>query len=471
LSYAYSAGGRTRVTTKDAHGSEFHTLDVFGTLRLVDTKYGTATTDDYRVAPENAVGLVGGVARVFYDRGVVLPMAGVTPLHVFFDLDDYMGSSTFVIDKDSGEIVERTTYQAYGALESDYRPDRWGAGREAFKFSGKEEDIEVGATYFGARYYNARLGRWMSADPLEIHGLGGDTNPYAYVGGHVLSSVDPFGLGEATPGEAPIIEDTVIVHGPPRGSAARSAELADQKAERGEAAAEGAQGLVVGIPLPSVIKVATGNVRIPIGCGNYVRPKGIAIVGQNAVKGAVIGALDPAGYRFLLNLAGYNVEHAVMRSAGDGPKDRSAIVGTGFLVAGAVVTGKVLAPSAVEGVVGAGETVTLYHGHQAPLVGGAFDLDVAVGLQGATTPEAGVYLTNDLVRAATQYAGPSGFVTRTQISASAAEEMMQASPIRGPRGAVQYEWVARSPEQVDLLNQSIQTLPQIQALRLWLGIP
>lgn len=115
--------------------------------------------------------------------------------------------------------------------------------------------------------------------------------------------------------------------------------------------------------------------------------------------------------------------------------------------------------------------VSMYHGHQAPLVGGAFDLEVATTLQRAGTPAPGVYLTNDLARAATQYAGPGGFVPRTQIPASAAETMMQASPIRGPGGAVQFEWVARTPGQVQLLNQSRQTLPQIQALRLWLGLP
>ncbi len=34
----------------------------------------------------------------------------------------------------------------------------------------------------------------MSADPLTIHQFGADLNPYAYVGGRVMSDVDPFGL-------------------------------------------------------------------------------------------------------------------------------------------------------------------------------------------------------------------------------------------------------------------------------------
>ena len=37
---------------------------------------------------------------------------------------------------------------------------------------GKEEDVEVGLVYFGKRYLNPQLGRWVSPDPLAIHGLG-----------------------------------------------------------------------------------------------------------------------------------------------------------------------------------------------------------------------------------------------------------------------------------------------------------
>jgi len=82
---------------------------------------------------------------------------------------------------------------AYGGIESDYRPARWGSFREPYKFSGKEEDIEVGLSYFGARYYSTALGRWMSPDAVTIHDLKGDANPYAYVHGSPLMGVDPDG--------------------------------------------------------------------------------------------------------------------------------------------------------------------------------------------------------------------------------------------------------------------------------------
>ena len=55
----------------------------------------------------------------------------------------------------------------------------------------------LGLQYFGKRYLNPLLGRWVSADPLAIHAPGeADLNVYAYVSGSVLKNVDPLGLKE-----------------------------------------------------------------------------------------------------------------------------------------------------------------------------------------------------------------------------------------------------------------------------------
>ena len=213
LRYVYGGGSRVLTSKTDGKTIARHKLDVFDTLRLVNVEYVPAYTD-YNMKPENEVGFLGGVARVFYDAAGTLPRSGETPIHVFFNIVDHLGSSAFVIDKDSGEVVERTTYQAYGAVEADFRPSRWGAFRESFKFTGKEEDIEVGISYFGARYLNMRLGRWMSADPLTVHGLEGDLNPYAYVGGQVTNHIDPYGLSTCRDG-TPDCQD-VDVQGTPR---------------------------------------------------------------------------------------------------------------------------------------------------------------------------------------------------------------------------------------------------------------
>jgi RHS repeat-associated protein len=115
-------------------------------------------------------------------------------LHVLFELPDHLGSTSIVVDQATSEVVERETYTAFGGKDSDYRPQRWDSFREDYGFTGKEEDVEVGLQYFGKRYLNSALGRWTSADPLTVHGLGSDLNAYAYVHGRLLVAVDPIGL-------------------------------------------------------------------------------------------------------------------------------------------------------------------------------------------------------------------------------------------------------------------------------------
>ncbi|MEO8663913.1 MAG: RHS repeat-associated core domain-containing protein [Ignavibacteria bacterium] len=36
-----------------------------------------------------------------------------------------------------------------------------------YKFTGKERDKENNYDYFGARYYDSRIGRWESTDPIQ----------------------------------------------------------------------------------------------------------------------------------------------------------------------------------------------------------------------------------------------------------------------------------------------------------------
>jgi RHS repeat-associated protein len=116
-------------------------------------------------------------------------------VRVFLELGDHLGSSSVVLDRATGELVQRSTAYAYGAPESQYRPGRWKEFREDYRFTGKEDDIEVGLIYFGARYLHPLLNRWISPDPLAVHAPGkADLNLYAYVHGRVLVAVDPVGL-------------------------------------------------------------------------------------------------------------------------------------------------------------------------------------------------------------------------------------------------------------------------------------
>jgi RHS repeat-associated protein len=210
VSYAYAAGG-TRVLRASVHSGETTTYsaEIFPSLRLNHTQWVAGA---YEVSATTEVPYLTLGGSAVYGRLVYNPQAPSLPSstelpfqHVFLELTDSLGSTSAVIDKDTSELVERSTYLAYGALESDYRPDRWMMSdgtelqsfAEDYKFTGKEDDAEIGLTYFGARYYAPQLGHWVSPDPLAIHALSGDPNPYAYVHGHVTTATDPVGLDDS----------------------------------------------------------------------------------------------------------------------------------------------------------------------------------------------------------------------------------------------------------------------------------
>ncbi|CAN5614894.1 hypothetical protein BH09MYX1_BH09MYX1_33760 [soil metagenome] len=188
LRYTYSGGARVVRENRSAPTTTYF-VDIFGSLRLEHTTWDG--TDYARTASTEAVYLAG-FARLVDDAS--LPNTTTASLHVVFTMGDVLGSTSTVIDGATGELMERTTYQAYGATDSDLRPARWGSFRESFRFTGKEDDIEVGLQYFGARYYAPNLGRWLSPDPLMVHGVGPELDVYSYVGGQPEGAVDPNGL-------------------------------------------------------------------------------------------------------------------------------------------------------------------------------------------------------------------------------------------------------------------------------------
>jgi RHS repeat-associated protein len=198
LKYLYGYGGRILKQSINNAGASTFSAEVFASLRLNRT---TFEAGEY-VRSKLASGVttvfetlyIGSFARVVYaDSGMPIRTAAGKQ-HVFFQVGDVLGSTSVVFDKATSETVEKITYDAWGRTESDYRPARWSSFREDYRFTEKEEDIEVGLTYFGARYYSPYLGRWASPDPLQIHAGGGDPNPYAYVRGKLAQSTDPTGF-------------------------------------------------------------------------------------------------------------------------------------------------------------------------------------------------------------------------------------------------------------------------------------
>ncbi len=185
--FAYSAGGKRAHFGRSLDGGESaFTVSVFDSLVLKNAHFTNDYEDDRST---EQVYFAGGLARLFNDTTGTMPAGheaatgGVAGNHTFLNLRDPRGSSSFVVDQGTGDIVEHTAYLPYGALDFDYRDPNWNSPREDEKFGGHWDEAEVGLVYFGARYYSPQLGRFISPDPLAIHGLRGDPNPYEFAWG------------------------------------------------------------------------------------------------------------------------------------------------------------------------------------------------------------------------------------------------------------------------------------------------
>jgi RHS repeat-associated protein len=76
-------------------------------------------------------------------------------------------------------------------MQLDGRSTNYGSANEKYKFTGKERDVETGYDYFGARYYDSRIGRWLSVDPLAEKYP--SWSPYNYTLNNPIKNFDPNG--------------------------------------------------------------------------------------------------------------------------------------------------------------------------------------------------------------------------------------------------------------------------------------
>lgn len=105
---------------------------------------------------------------------------GVTYLH-----NDFPGNPIAATDT-SGAVIWKENFRPYG----DRLNNQAAAAGNRIGFHGKAVDTETGLSYFGARYYDPSLGRFMGVDPVgfkeeNLHSFNryayGNNNPYRYI--------------------------------------------------------------------------------------------------------------------------------------------------------------------------------------------------------------------------------------------------------------------------------------------------
>ena len=68
-------------------------------------------------------------------------------------------------------------------------------------YTAREWDPEINLYYYRARYYDPKIGRFISEDPIRLRG---GINLYAYVSANPTTFSDPLGLFKLVPGVPPV---------------------------------------------------------------------------------------------------------------------------------------------------------------------------------------------------------------------------------------------------------------------------
>jgi len=106
---------------------------------------------------------------------------------VHFPAYDGNGNIAGLISSASGAITAR--YE-YGPFAEPIRVSGQVARAMPLRFSTKYLDDETGLYYYGYRYYNSSMGRWLSRDPI---GERGGKNLYGFGRNSPITGVDPLG--------------------------------------------------------------------------------------------------------------------------------------------------------------------------------------------------------------------------------------------------------------------------------------
>jgi len=171
--------------------------------KVVHTRYGT-TNITYDAAGGRAK-KVGPSGTTYYigehfekiNGGTIkyifagdIRIAKVTSSNTYYFHKDHLGSSAVMTDS-SGNVVETTEYMPFGEMRV-----HTGSTVTNYKFTDQELDPETGLYYYGARYYDPVIGRFISPDsivqdPFDPQML----NRYSYCRNNPLRYIDPDGHG------------------------------------------------------------------------------------------------------------------------------------------------------------------------------------------------------------------------------------------------------------------------------------
>ncbi len=208
--YTYTPNGELLTKTTGGQTTTY-TYDALGNLLAVTLPYTTALTylvdgEGRRVGKQvngtltqgwlysdalNPVAELDGAGNVvstfLYASQANVPDYMVKGGITYRILSDHLGSVRLVLNAQTGALAQQINYDAFGRVTQDTNP-----GFQPFGFAGGLYDPDTGLVRFGARDYDAEVGRWTAKDPIGF--AGEDTNLYGYINNDPNNFIDPSGL-------------------------------------------------------------------------------------------------------------------------------------------------------------------------------------------------------------------------------------------------------------------------------------
>lgn len=184
----------------DAFGRRFE-KEVIDTLATTTTTYVYDGEDIVLQLVDD--GATVDTRQYLHGPGIDEPLAQVQDGQNYFYHADGLGSVLALTDGGKN-IVQRYTYDTFGMLTS-ILDSEFG---NAYTYTAREWDRELGLYYYRARYYDPMEGRFIGTDPIGIRGniynqgvnasfsqyVEAVSTPYLYTGNDPVNYTDPFGL-------------------------------------------------------------------------------------------------------------------------------------------------------------------------------------------------------------------------------------------------------------------------------------